>query len=184
MLDQLCDRLRRDLLVDHEHVRQSRDQADRLEILLGVVLEVLVDEGIDGVRAHGADQQRVAILARACDRRCADIAARPGAVLDDERRSVFLLQTLGEDAPEHVGGAAGAERYDDGDLALRPVLCLRLGLGGGEGQHGKDRDRHYPHGQSSLIAAFSCKLTTIASEEQDFDQQDLDQLRRKAVPCR
>src|SRR5512132_3613068 len=96
MLDQFRNRLDRHLWVHDQHVREPRDQAYRLKILLRIEREILVDERVDRMRAHGADEQRMTVARRARDRGGADVAACARPVVGDERAAVFLLQALGE----------------------------------------------------------------------------------------
>ena len=107
------------------HARQGREVLDGVEAGLGV------ERGIDGMRAHGAHEQRVAVGRRTCGGHGADVAARAGLVVHDHGLAQLLLQRLGDDARQDVGGAASGEGHEDGDgLAGEAVL----GQGGGAGQ--------------------------------------------------
>ena len=106
----------------HQDVRQPRDQADRLEILHGVVGQLGIEERIDRVGRDRSDQEGVAVRRGLRDRAGAEIAARARAVLHDERLAEILLHVLREQPPEQVGGAAGRERHDEIDLLGRPFL--------------------------------------------------------------
>jgi hypothetical protein len=94
-----------------------------------------------------------------------DIAAGASAVLDHEGRAVFLLQALRQDAGEHVGGAAGAERDDDRDLALRPIR-LRLSVTGDD-KRGDQRGREQRSHVRPPCFFASAKLTMIATKAQE-----------------
>jgi len=67
----------------HQQNRHGGDQRDRRQVLLEVEGRVGGQRRVDGVgdRRH---QQRIAVLLRARDVVGADIAARPGPILDDE----------------------------------------------------------------------------------------------------
>jgi hypothetical protein len=53
--------------------------------------------------------------------RAAIPAARPGAVLDHERLAKNILEALGENSSQHVGGAAGRVWYDDAHRVIGPT---------------------------------------------------------------
>jgi hypothetical protein len=61
----------------------------------------------------------------------ADIAARAGPVLDDERLAEFVRQFLGDQPRDNVGRIAGWKADNDAD---RP---RRIGLGGSNACYGR-----------------------------------------------
>jgi hypothetical protein len=85
------------------------------------------------------------------DRGRADVAARAGPVLDHERGAVLLLHVLREDAGEHVGRAAGAERHHHGDLLLRPSGGILSLHGSGQAQQGQACDDQSLHRASLSV---------------------------------
>ena len=95
--------------IDHQDVGLRADQADRDEILLGVVVQLLVERGVGGEDAVVAHQQRVAVGRRARDLLGGDVAAGAGPVLDDERLVQDFVEPLADDARQHVARAAGRE---------------------------------------------------------------------------
>ena len=80
------------------------------------------------LRAHRADEERIAVRRRLGDEAGPEAAAGARLVLHHDRNAGFRLQVLLQDTPDQIGGAAGRERHHDGDLPLRPndgaaVLC-------------------------------------------------------------
>src|SRR6185503_1185629 len=94
---------------DVGHCGVERDQAEVLQV---VVRQLGVQAGGNRlVDAVGED--RVPVGGRARRDLGADDAARAGAVVDDQRLPPDLAEALREEAPDDVGGAAGAERQDE-----------------------------------------------------------------------
>ena len=117
--------------VDDEHVGQRGHQGHGLKVLDRVVRQVLVQAGVDGVRADGAAKQRVAIGRRLGHKRCANAARLAGLVLDHHSLFQRLLQLVGDGAANDVGGATGGEGHHVADgLGIGPVARLGMGLGG------------------------------------------------------
>src|SRR3546814_5728519 len=83
--DELCERVDRQALADHDHVRRLHRERDWLEALDGVPAEVGKQRGVGDVRARVGEQQSMPV--RCCARYvgCRQIAIRSGAVLDDDR---------------------------------------------------------------------------------------------------
>ena len=71
--------------------------------------------------AYGRGANGVSIGRTAGESRNTDIAARPGAVLDHERLAKNILEALGENSSQHVGGAAGRVWYDDAHRVIGPT---------------------------------------------------------------
>src|SRR5439155_9277015 len=65
----------------------------------------------------------------------ADVAARAGAVLDQDLLPQPRAERIGDDARAVVGDAAGRERHYDADRLCRIVLRMRLG---------RDQNRYCP----------------------------------------
>jgi hypothetical protein len=57
----------------------------------------------------------------------ADVAARAGLLLDDDRLAPLGLQLVGGDPRQHVVDAAGRERHDEFD-GLARERALRVGM--------------------------------------------------------
>ncbi len=129
--DQLLHRLERLRGVGDQQVGHVGHAGQGREVLHGIERHLPVERCIDGVRAHRAHEERVAVGGRACRHLAADVAARAGTVVHHHRLAQLGAHALGDDARQDVGGAAGRERHDDGDGLARERL------GGGEaGQQG------------------------------------------------
>jgi hypothetical protein len=72
------------------------------------------------VRGHCAHQERVAVGRGLGDDLRAEVAARAGAVLDDDLLAEPHRELRREDAADDVGGAAGRERDDHRDDLVGP----------------------------------------------------------------
>ena len=123
--DELGQRLRRQLGIDHDHVRQDREQRDRREILLRVVAERLEQRPVRRQRTDRAHHQRVAVGRRSDRRQSAGIAAGARAVVDDERLPERLRHPVEHDAGDDVAGAAAREGHDHLDRPCRIILGVR-----------------------------------------------------------
>ena len=75
VVDQLGDRLDRQVVVHHQRVDAGDAAHDRREVLLGIVGELLEQRAVGGVGRVGAHQQRVAVGRRGRDGRGAELAA-------------------------------------------------------------------------------------------------------------
>jgi hypothetical protein len=126
------DRQRR---MHHQHGRDVGHERDRREVRDWVEAHLRVQELVHGVRAHGAEQQGVAVRRRARGRLGADIAGGAAAILDQHRLAPLLAHLLRDHAPEDVGGAAGRPRYDHAHGFGR--IGLRRNLRSGEGEKGE-----------------------------------------------
>ena len=92
---------------------------------------------VDGVGRHRAHDQRVAVGRRLGHQVGADVAARAGTVLDDDRLAQRAAHLLGQHAGHGVERAAGRVRHHE---AQRRWEIGVLGLGGrAEGQRGGQR---------------------------------------------
>ena len=121
--DELSDVLRRKILAGGDQQRLRDDDADRLEIGLGLVGEIGIERHRDRVRAHVAHLDGVAVRRGAHGAGRADGAAGADDVLDHDLLAERAGHVLAGDAGGDVGRAAGRERHDQGD---RP---RRIGLG-------------------------------------------------------
>ena len=128
--DQLAQRLHRQLGARHDDDGEDADHRDRLEILLGVIAEVLIERGVGGDRAGAGPHQGIAVgRGLGCLQR-ADIAAGARAVVDDEGLAQRLACPVEQDARDHVARAAAGKRNDHLDRPRR--VGLRVGRGAGE----------------------------------------------------
>ena len=124
--DQLLEVVRRQGLATNDQLRVGRDQHDRLEILLQVVVaadrSAVADMGVPL-----ADVDGVAVGRRARDAADADAAAGAADVLDDHRLTERGPHALRQDARHDVGRAARRERHDHRDRPRRIGLRVRAG---------------------------------------------------------
>ena len=108
----------------HQHeLREGGDQADRREVLVAVVGQLLVDQRIDGV-AHRHDRERVAVARRLGDDLARHHAVGAGAVVGHHRLAPGLREVLADRARQQVGRAARRERDHHADL-LVGIRALR-----------------------------------------------------------
>src|ERR671931_1030242 len=84
-----------------------------------------VDCSIDDVRAPVPDAQRITIASRASDPADADVAARAGHILDDDRLPERGPHALAEKARDRVGWPPGRIRHDHRDGTRGIGLCPR-----------------------------------------------------------
>ena len=81
--DEFTGRGCRDRGIDQQDQRCLGDQADRLEILDGIVRQALVERLVDGMGADQPHENRIAIGGRLGCLGSADIAASAGTIFDD-----------------------------------------------------------------------------------------------------
>src|SRR4051812_11022757 len=91
VVDQLLERIHRQLFAHDHHVRHRADHGDRHE-LLRLKGELLVKALIDRERSRRAEQQCVTVALRLVGELGADIATGAGLVLDDDRLPPLALQ--------------------------------------------------------------------------------------------
>ncbi|MNV60042.1 hypothetical protein D3C71_1524940 [compost metagenome] len=131
--DQVLDVLVGLVGVGHQQVGHIGHARQRREVLDRVKGHLLVQRGVDGVRADGAHEQRVAVSGCLGGQQAADVAASAGTVVDHHGLAQLGSQALRHDARQDVGRATGRERHDDGDQ-----LAGVRGLGQcGAGQRGR-----------------------------------------------
>ena len=107
---------------------RSRYQRHRVEIRERVIAQRFPGSCRDDL-AGCHDAERVAVFVGASHGFIADGSTGARSVLDDHRLVELVLHGLGEDAADDVGTPAGAERNDDSDGSLRPLLSTRLPSG-------------------------------------------------------
>jgi hypothetical protein len=120
--DELLEVVGREVLAHREQLGLLGDQADRLEVLLGVIAQVGIEKRRRGVRAHVAGNDRIAV---GCGTRCAQRSDRSAGAAD-VRDHELLPKMTGEDVRDdpagHVGRAAGREGNDNRHRSRRVVL--------------------------------------------------------------
>jgi hypothetical protein len=127
--------------IDHEHVGNLGDQADRLEILGRVVAQLGIERSIDGV-ADGVDVEGVAVCRRARHDLGTHVGIGTWPVFHHHGLSQLLAEPGSNQARNHVGGAACREAHDELDRFLRPgrrPLRRRQARQQGGARHGCQR---------------------------------------------
>ena len=117
--DQRFEIVRRQRLLGDQKLRIVRDQPDRLEIGLQIVIEIVDDAADMGIPL--ADVDGVAVGRGAREPPDADRAAGAADILDDHRLAEERPHLVGHDAPGDVGRAARRERHDQRDRARGKV---------------------------------------------------------------
>jgi hypothetical protein len=105
----------RRIAVDDDQIRRAHEVADRLEARDRIVVH-LAQVRIDDDRV-AVDHQRVTVGRGARDRLIGDRGAATGAVLDDHRRPVRLVDLFAQEARKNIGTASRRKRHDDPDRA-------------------------------------------------------------------
>jgi hypothetical protein len=109
-----------------KNIRAGRDERYKAEIPQGVERQLGIEIRHDGMRA-GRDQQCITVGRRLGHQVCRNIAARAGAVIDDDLLIPQLTQFLADDAPEQIGAAAGRIANDNAHRLGRIILRTKTG---------------------------------------------------------
>jgi hypothetical protein len=88
--------------MNHHDVREADDAGDRRRVAQEVVVQLLVERRIDGVRGRN-QQERISVRRRVDHRLGRDIGAAAGAAFDDDRLAEPLGEPLGDQARRDVG---------------------------------------------------------------------------------
>ena len=124
----------------HEHTGQSSEGRDRREVATHVVTDVLVDEGIDHMRAR-YHPQAIAIGLRPRHLGGTDRAARTRLVLHYDRLAQRIGETGREQSADGIGRPPCAIRDDEPNGTVGPCRRWILGIGprcGKQAASGKD----------------------------------------------
>jgi hypothetical protein len=141
--DELRDRFRRRRVGGQQQERKGAHQGDRRKIAEGVRQRTV--EQAAGRKRPAADEDRVAVGVRACDRRGADIGAGARLVLDHHLLAPDPGQPVGSDAGYGVGRSAGRIRNHNARRADRPSADRRrLGPPNGGRKHGRRGNDNEP----------------------------------------
>ena len=97
-----------------------RDVGEALEGVLNVVARVQIAADLAGIVRKA---QRIAVALRLDDLAVADPVAAAGHVADFNVDAQLLRQVLRRQTGRTVHSAAGTERADDGDVAIRPLFA-------------------------------------------------------------
>src|SRR5262245_23509114 len=104
--DEVLDRVGRQRWIDREHNSRGDRERYRIEIVMRIVGNLVVQAGIDDVVGWN-DHHRVTVGCRVCRSGHADIAAGAGYVFDVELFSDLLRQRLCDEAGDYVGRSGG-----------------------------------------------------------------------------
>ena len=123
IVDQLLHRLGRNRGVNDQHVGRFRNQADRGEVLGGIVgqLQEMRQDRLRRVKSH---IDGVAVGRRLGDEVGRDRAGGAGLVFGDGGFSA-LVELVREGAADDIGNAARRRRHDDPDRLRRILLGTR-----------------------------------------------------------
>jgi hypothetical protein len=125
VIGQLLERLRLDLGVDDENMRQPGDDHDRGELGLRIVGHVAEHEFVQSERGRARHQDGISVGQRLGGGHRADIAGGAGTVVDHELLTELVGEVLRHAAPQQVHRAARRERDDQRDRARGPGLRAR-----------------------------------------------------------
>ena len=145
--DELLQAVGGEILACDQHHRLLDEQSDRREIGDGIVRQLLVERGVIGVGADGAEQEHLAIRGSARHAVGANDAGRRADVLDDYLLVQDLAQPRREHPSDHVERAARGKRHHHGHWPGRPLLRRCPGRGGRKRGDGDD-DSQSEHGHS------------------------------------
>ncbi len=112
----------RQVLVDHDHVREADDAGDGRDVAQEIEVELRKQRRVDGIGRRD-QQQRVAVRRRVDDGFRREIGGSAGPALDHHGLTELLLQPLGGEARRDVGRSAGRVADDEPDGACRICLC-------------------------------------------------------------
>ena len=136
--DETLDVVCRHRRMNPEHRRRHADLRDGREIAHRVVRHLVVEARIDGVGGDRRHQQRVTVRRGLGDHVGADVAARPGLVLDEELLAQEVAHLGPDDARDRIGRSAGREGHHDADR-FGGILIVRLAHGAGQREGQNDR---------------------------------------------
>jgi hypothetical protein len=136
VLDELGERVHRQVLVHDEHVRRLRGEGHGLETLDRIPLQVLEQRGIGRVVAGVGEQEGVPVRLGTRHLAGGDVAAGATLVVDDDLLAEFLGQALGEQARGEVRRPARRGGHHQRHGPARVVL---LGGRGRPDRHEQDR---------------------------------------------
>ncbi|MPM67412.1 hypothetical protein SDC9_114334 [bioreactor metagenome] len=112
--------------IDHDHLRNVRQQRERHEILFDVVIQLGIHRRRDGV-VHRTHEQRIPIVRQLGRDARAHGATRPAAVVDHQRLAGGLGKLRGQRTRKRVGAATCREWHDHGDRLGWPARHGRVG---------------------------------------------------------
>ena len=163
--DQFLEVLGRDLVGGHDQKRVGRQQGDRREVVLQVVVQVLVDGAVHHIGAEVTDADRVAVRRGAGELAHRDGSRRAGNVVDDELLPEFAAHAFAHDAGHDVGRAAGREGHDEADRLVGIGLGVRR-PGRRYGQQGKCGSAQHEEFSLSLLLAETSRAEPSAPLQQ------------------
>ena len=120
---------RRQAGIDDQHVGLAAEHGHGREVLDWIVRQVGVQTRRNRMRARGGEADGVAVRRCLRDRIGADIAARAGAVLDDDLLAEPLPKFLRDDPRNDVRAGARREGHHQTDRPFQPSAVAGLGSG-------------------------------------------------------
>ena len=139
--DQRFEIVRRQIFGGDQQHRIDRNETDRREVGLQIVIEIVDDAADVGVPL--ADVDGVAVGRRPREAPYPDRAAGAADILDDHRLAERRPHLVGQNTPGNIGRAARRERHDQRDGAGGEILRLR---------------RHRPAQNASAIAMIEFRI--------------------------
>jgi len=112
----------RQVVARNEHDRLLDYQPDRRKIGCGIIERFLMQRLVLRMGSRGAHHELIAVRCRLRDAVCADHAAGPADVLDDDLLAQDVRERLAQDSGDDIGRAAGRERNHHGHRPGWPVL--------------------------------------------------------------
>ena len=125
--------------------RDDRQQGDRLQILVRIVIEALEPMLVDGHFRGLADEQRQPVGICHGDAAGADRAASAGAIFHDHRLPERRRKLGRDNARHHIAGAAGRIGHDQVDRAARIGLAPGRQRRHGQPSHKRHRAQAARH---------------------------------------
>ena len=122
IIDQGLEARHRRIHTGHDADRRFHHHHDRHEVARRIVRKALEHEFVENRMRLAGEQQGGAVRRRLGDRGGRRIAARAGAVLDDERVTELLAQSLRDFSRHEIGDAASRQRDQHRDRPAGPRL--------------------------------------------------------------
>ena len=116
--DEFLERLERRSRIADQHLRHRGDDRDRHQVFFGVVRQLRLQRGVDGV-VRRRQQDRVAVRRRLGDGVGGDDTAGARLVFDHDRLAQIFSHLRGHHARDDVDRAAGRERQQQTDRPFR-----------------------------------------------------------------
>ncbi|MNT23762.1 hypothetical protein D3C72_1591950 [compost metagenome] len=142
--DQIRHRLEARLLGHFQDVGDLRDKGHGREVLGRIEAQARIQMRVGGVGGAGGHEQRVAVRLFAHEGRGADVPARAGLVVHDDR----LAQAFGQALRQHPAQRIGCATRRPGHDQLDGTVGIGLRMGGGDDAGGKHGEHERAAGAS------------------------------------